>query len=814
MRSRKSSVSRHLFAKVNNQKLYPPLDFLSPKRIDIAAKTVFARAYIEGNKSSWPEKVYKEHIRAFNNFYEKDPLKTSYRDFKESFIQTINSVRDEDGWKSKAPILRDKNYLINGAHRVAASIVVDDLVNTRVPEEIYKGVYNYDFFRRSKQGNPGIDEKVLDYITIEYVSLKKSNVFAAIIFPTAEGYRKEAYEHLLGLGEIVNMKTFKCNEFVGKEVIKQLYFNSKNDEWNYGLDFDSAAYKASLCFDGTSDLEVYIIEANLDETTRVEEKRYLRSLWNKDKHSIHITDTIEEVNRVARMFFNENSRRFMKIQRTKEFESEKIYNLFNDYTQKLPKDIIERERYAIEGSAVLDLMNIRTGRDIDYITTNVNDSITGDDIEKHQESENKYHTTNIDDIITNPDFYFYYKGYKFIDILELYKYKQKRYSDYNDTKDLHDTKRIANFLRRNKQYGNKMTESLKPVTEEPLFSIIIPLYNKEKYIATCLRSVQDQTEDSWECIIVDDGSTDNSISIATIFAENDHRFKVVKQENSGPSVARNRGIHEASGKMIHFLDADDYYPAVTTLRTIADIYKKESPLAIAGSIGVVRVNGGEADFNIEINCKKNMYMTFFDLQDDYFFTRFFFNRKFIVDSGILFPTYTRVGEDPVFLVRVLSAIDKFYATSTPVYIYNTVGSQNSRFNEYPVNDLVGYIRAQLEVLDICKERKYTALIKKIINRIDDEMIVAYAKNADDSRELREYLERLNLYTYSGMYYDKVKRRMHYEQQIDKLGNTVKIQNAELDMLRNPSVKLATRKLAGSIKRKAKKRYRQMKDAKK
>ncbi len=91
--------------------------------------------------------------------------------------------------------------------------------------------------------------------------------------------------------------------------------------------------------------------------------------------------------------------------------------------------------------------------------------------------------------------------------------------------------------------------------EIPYFTVVIPLYNKEKYIKRTLNSVLKQTFTNFEIVIVDDGSTDKSCEI--VEAINDPRIRLIRQENGGPSKARNRGILEAKGEFIAFLDADD-----------------------------------------------------------------------------------------------------------------------------------------------------------------------------------------------------------------------------------------------------------------
>lgn len=90
-----------------------------------------------------------------------------------------------------------------------------------------------------------------------------------------------------------------------------------------------------------------------------------------------------------------------------------------------------------------------------------------------------------------------------------------------------------------------------------MISIIIPLYNAEQYIVETLNSVLSQTYTNWECIIIDDGSTDHSADIVLEYIKKDNRFYYFKQENGGPSKARNYGLSVAKGEYIQFLDADD-----------------------------------------------------------------------------------------------------------------------------------------------------------------------------------------------------------------------------------------------------------------
>lgn len=91
----------------------------------------------------------------------------------------------------------------------------------------------------------------------------------------------------------------------------------------------------------------------------------------------------------------------------------------------------------------------------------------------------------------------------------------------------------------------------------PLVSIVIPVYNRATLIAECLESVLSQTLRDFEIIIVDDGSTDNSVEICCAYEAKDARIKVLLQEHKGASAARNFGMDNASGEFIYFLDSDD-----------------------------------------------------------------------------------------------------------------------------------------------------------------------------------------------------------------------------------------------------------------
>ena len=105
-------------------------------------------------------------------------------------------------------------------------------------------------------------------------------------------------------------------------------------------------------------------------------------------------------------------------------------------------------------------------------------------------------------------------------------------------------------------------------------SIIIPVYNAEKYLDRCLKSIISQTFKNFEVIMVDDGSVDSSYQICLGYSSADNRIKVIHQDNQGPSVARNTALGEVKGKYLCFVDSDDCYSSNNALQILYNEMEK------------------------------------------------------------------------------------------------------------------------------------------------------------------------------------------------------------------------------------------------
>ena len=117
-------------------------------------------------------------------------------------------------------------------------------------------------------------------------------------------------------------------------------------------------------------------------------------------------------------------------------------------------------------------------------------------------------------------------------------------------------------------------------------SIIIPAYNLENYIERCLQSCLDQTYKNWEAIIVNDGSTDNTLNVINQFIRNEARFKLIDQLNSGLPRTREVGIENATGDYIYFLDGDDFLFNETLDSCVSKIALSGADIVVHDSIAI------------------------------------------------------------------------------------------------------------------------------------------------------------------------------------------------------------------------------------
>lgn len=220
----------------------------------------------------------------------------------------------------------------------------------------------------------------------------------------------------------------------------------------------------------------------------------------------------------------------------------------------------------------------------------------------------------------------------------------------------------------------------------PKISVIVPVYNVEKYISMCIDSILSQPFTDFELILVDDGSTDCSGQICEEYAIRDKRVRVKHVENGGPSKARNLGLSYATGKWVMFVDADDWLDINTFdvlnsdlasaeiiyfgYRRVYPTYTKQN---IPNSVPVI-TSLEKIDIELEkLITSKEQYFGFS--------VNKFFLRSIIETHQIRFPEDLIVREDEVFTLRYIKHIESFSVSATVPYNYRMLDSSLSHASD-------------------------------------------------------------------------------------------------------------------------------------
>lgn len=256
---------------------------------------------------------------------------------------------------------------------------------------------------------------------------------------------------------------------------------------------------------------------------------------------------------------------------------------------------------------------------------------------------------------------------------------------------------------------------------EVFVSVIIPVYNKAEFLSECLNSVLQQSLRKFEVICINDGSTDDSLSILRNFAQQDSRITVVNQDNFGAAASRNRGISLSQGDFLAFMDADDAFPSNTALERLYVSAIKQNVLICGGSFANFE-NGCPYECNIGFSdtfsgfvfCKEEV-IHYVDYQFDFGYTRFIYKRSFILENAIEFPHYSHF-EDPVFFVKAMLAARCFYAIPDVVYAYR-IGHRSIQWTPQRVWDLIAGLT---DILHISRENGLQKLHILTVRRLEEE----------------------------------------------------------------------------------------------
>ncbi len=224
-------------------------------------------------------------------------------------------------------------------------------------------------------------------------------------------------------------------------------------------------------------------------------------------------------------------------------------------------------------------------------------------------------------------------------------------------------------------------------------SIIIPVYNMDKFIKECLTSIINQSLKNIEIICIDDCSIDKSSEIINSFVKKDSRFKYIKLEkNSGSGIARNMGISNAKGTFIHFMDPDDFYYNDKVLEKLYFAATENDVNIVAGNMlayNTLEEKRGIFIQELHFSCSK-LYNFKEEYPSCFGYQSFLFKRSLLLDKSIYFPDYLR-RQDPVFFLNVMLENELFYGIDEYVYVYRLFYKKISWDERKVIDALKSYI---------------------------------------------------------------------------------------------------------------------------
>lgn len=255
-------------------------------------------------------------------------------------------------------------------------------------------------------------------------------------------------------------------------------------------------------------------------------------------------------------------------------------------------------------------------------------------------------------------------------------------------------------------------------------SIIMPVFNDEDYLQDAIQSVYNQTICDVELICINDGSSDNSLEILNELSLKHDFIKVFSQTNQGSGSARNKGLDNAKGEYIAFLDADDFYVDNNALEIMYDIAKSKNSDMVSANL--TSVNQSREVLNTNYNCKNNYYCfeEYCEISPDEYgipwsFYKNIFKRDIIENNNIRFPDLLR-GQDPVFLSEILSKIDKIQGVPITFYGYMIPPPGKNLLNTYIKK--LHFLKHYKQTFEILDGNNLTNILerykKDLIRRLD------------------------------------------------------------------------------------------------
>lgn len=249
----------------------------------------------------------------------------------------------------------------------------------------------------------------------------------------------------------------------------------------------------------------------------------------------------------------------------------------------------------------------------------------------------------------------------------------------------------------------------------PIISIIVPVYNTEKYLHRCIDSILAQTYTDFELLLVDDGSTDSSGAICDEYALRDSRVRVFHKENGGVSSARNLGLDNAQGEWITFVDSDDWVN-VKYIEHLYECVSNEIDMIFSYATIYTGSTKYKENYPSYIACSTDIDVMF-DKNDLHWHTSPWaklYKKELINQNSLRFDNAICVGEDLVFVYSYILVCKRIYISNITDYNYNNIvtGSLTQRVFRFE-SELYGLHRITGVVKDLEKYGHINSHVSKL-----------------------------------------------------------------------------------------------------
>lgn len=289
------------------------------------------------------------------------------------------------------------------------------------------------------------------------------------------------------------------------------------------------------------------------------------------------------------------------------------------------------------------------------------------------------------------------------------------------------------------------------IDNKQLVSIIVPIYNAEKYLKECLESILNQTYKNIEIFLINDGSVDKSKEICEYYSKKYSNIKLINKKNEGVSKARNIGIKEAKGKYIFFCDSDDIMFPKQIEKLVTNLIATDSELSICSFINFfdnyIEIEKNNKNFKLEKILDKDKMIETIIFKKEY--SGYLWNKLFKLDiikskKQILFDEKINIVEDQLFVLEYIANIKSLCVTNEELYGYrqNLQSVLHQKFSEKKITAI------------FAREKRYN-------------LCKAMTSNEKINKNNWNFLLQTYLYFYKKLFVNKIENKKYWQELIER-----------------------------------------------